>query len=144
MAEVHATHGRVLALDPGERRIGVAVSNSERSMAFPRDSVDAGDGALDALAQLVEEEAIVHVVVGLPKHLNGKEGSAATKARALASDLEARIGTSGIEVSLHDERLTTVSAQHSLSAAGSTTREQRSKVDSAAAAVLLESWLACQ
>jgi len=113
-------------------------------MAFPRDSIVAGDGSLDALVHLIEEEEISHVVVGLPKHLNGKEGSAAAKARALASELSAQVENRGVDVSLHDERLTTVSAQHSLSAAGSNAKAQRGKVDSAAAAVLLESWLACQ
>jgi putative holliday junction resolvase len=142
--QVHATDGRVLALDPGERRIGIAVSNSQRSMAFPRDALLAGDGSLDALVRLIEEEEIVQVVIGLPKHLNGKEGSAAGKARALGRDLAARLEGQGVGVSLHDERLTTVSAQQSLRASGSTTKDQRSKVDSAAAAVLLESWLACQ
>ncbi len=138
--------GRVLALDPGQRRIGVAVSDRDRTMAFPRPAVqvDSSGRHLDALAALVEEEGAVVVVVGLPKGLDGREGASARSARAFAAAIDERLGGEAVTVELHDERLTTVQAAGSLRAAGRPAREQRSSIDSAAATVLLEAWISCQ
>ena len=140
------TVGRVVALDPGQRRIGVAVSDRDRTMAFPRPAlaVDAAGHHLDALAALVEEEGAVTVVVGLPKGLDGREGPSARAARSFAASVEERLGRDGVTVELHDERLTTVQASGSLRAAGRPVRQQRSSIDSAAATVLLEAWISCQ
>jgi len=113
-------------------------------MAFPRPALDADDTLLDKLRELIEEEGAVAVVVGLPKSLNGTEGTAAASARLLSVQLAARLADLDLEVVLHDERLTTVQAAGALSRAGKNTRSQRSSIDSAAAAVLLEAWLACQ
>ncbi len=144
MSGAVTTTGRVVALDPGSRRVGVAVSDSGRTMAFPRPALDADDTLLDKLRELIEEEGAVAVVVGLPKSLNGTEGTAAASARLLSVQLAARLVDLDLEVVLHDERLTTVQAAGALSRAGKNTRSQRSSIDSAAAAVLLEAWLACQ
>ena len=139
-----ASSGRVLALDPGSRRVGVAVSNSERSMAFPRPAIPAGDELIRDVGQLVDEEQVAIVVVGLPRRLDGGEGASAAMARHLAEELERSLETSGIEVRLHDERLTTVSAQDALRSAGRSAKDQREVIDSAAATVILESWIQCQ
>jgi putative Holliday junction resolvase len=138
MAEV----GRVLALDPGSKRVGVAVSDSARSMAFPRPALRAGDALVAEVVSLVEDEAASLVVVGLPRSLSGAEGPAAVLARALVEQLRGPLGHRGIDVELHDERLTTVEASRALTAAGHTSRTLKGSVDSAAATVLLESWLA--
>ena len=138
--------GRVLALDPGARRIGVAVSDRQRTMAFPRPAieVDPSGRHLAMLVALVEEEGAVTVVVGLPKGLDGREGASAQAARSFAAALEEPLSTAGVTIELHDERLTPVQAAGALRAAGRGAREQKGSIDSAAATVLLEAWITCQ
>lgn len=138
--------GRVLAIDPGEVRIGVAVSDSARTMGFPRDAVkvDSSGLHLQQLAEIVREEGAAVVVVGLPRALAGREGAAARSARALAGELAGLLDPDAVEVVLHDERLTTVEASAALRSAGRNSRQQRSSIDSAAAAVLLEDWIRCR
>lgn len=135
-------HGRVVALDPGAVRIGVAVCDAGRVLAVPRDALQAGAGAAARCVALVREEAAVVVVVGHPVRLDGREGSAATGAVALADELREALADDGVDVVLHDERLTTVTAAARLRDAGVSAKDARSRVDGAAAAVLLESWLA--
>ena len=108
--------GRVLALDPGQRRIGVAVSDSERTMAFPRPaiSVEASGRHIDGVLELVDEEGAVVVVIGLPKGLDGREGASARNSRSFAQAIEQRLAGRTVAVELHDERLTTVQAAGSL------------------------------
>ena len=138
--------GRVVALDPGTKRIGVAVSNSDQTMAFPRPAlpVDPSGDPTEAILSLVAEELATVVVIGLPKNLSGGEGSAARSARQLAEALESRPDLGTVHVELHDERLTTVEAARALRAAGLDSREQRALIDSAAATVLLEDFLRCR
>lgn len=133
----------MLAVDPGERRIGVAMSDSSRSVAFPREAILAGETAIDQLEKLVEEEGVRLVVIGLPRMLNGREGPSAVAARRLGAAMKDKVGA-GVEVIFHDERLTTVAASRSLRSAGQSAREQRTAIDSAAATVLLESWIQAQ
>ena len=138
---------RALALDLGTRRIGLAVSDGAGTMAFPRPAMlRQADHAADhdAVRRLVEETGAEVVVVGLPLSLNGKSGPAARAAAAEAAELEAVLAGAGVRVLTFDERLTTVSASGALSAAGKRARDQRESVDSAAATVLLEAWLATQ
>jgi putative Holliday junction resolvase len=132
--------GRVLGIDPGAARHGIAVSDSARTLAFPRDAVAADDTAPRHLAALVEEEGAVVVVIGLPLGLDGREGAAAKAARQLGDALVGALAAS-VAVTFHDERLTTVEASRSLRAAGQGSRAQRASIDSAAATVLLESWM---
>jgi putative Holliday junction resolvase len=138
-------HGRAVGIDLGARRIGVAVSDSAGTMALPRVTLErSGDPEVDRrrLADLVVEEGAVVVVVGLPLSLDGTRGPAARaavdEAEALGSLLEAH----GIAVELYDERLTTVTAHQALATTGADERARRPVVDQAAAAVLLEAWLA--
>jgi putative holliday junction resolvase len=133
--------GRVVALDPGTARIGVAVSDSDRRLAFPRSPLEAGDGEVARCAGLVRDEGACLVVVGLPLRLDGSLGPAAESATALATALRADLAADGVEVVLHDERLTTVTAATRLREAGRGARTSKGRVDGAAAVVLLESWL---
>jgi len=135
---------RAVGVDLGSRRIGIAVSDAAGSLAFPRPFVQRHkDRALDhqAIAAVVDEIGARVVVVGLPLSLDGRHGpaadAAAEEARALGTLLEPR----GVRVETLDERLTTVTAHGALGAAGTGTRQRRVRVDSAAAAVLLQSWL---
>lgn len=135
-----APPGRVVAFDPGSARIGVAVCDADRTMAFPRESVPSGPDAVARCAALARDEEASVVLVGLPLNLDGSEGPAASAARRLAEQLESLLGD--VVVVLHDERLTTVTAQGRLRDAGHDARAARHRVDGAAAVVLLESWLA--
>jgi putative Holliday junction resolvase len=132
--------GRVVALDPGAARIGVAVSDAGRRLAFPRAAVAAGAGEVERCAAVVRDEDAVLVVVGHPLRLDGGPGEAAVRAEALASALRGALRD--VPVVLHDERLTTVTATSRLRDAGVTARDAKDRVDGAAAVVLLESWLA--
>jgi putative Holliday junction resolvase len=134
--------GRRLGVDVGSVRVGVALSDPGPVLATPlvtlsRDERSGRD--LDRLAELVAEYEVVEVVVGLPRTLSARHGTAAELAVAYAGELEARIGP--VPVRLADERLTTVSASRMLSDRGVRGRRQRAVVDQAAAVEILQAWL---
>jgi putative Holliday junction resolvase len=132
---------RALALDLGSRRIGVALCDRDGTVATPYETVHrSGDAARDRaeVARLADEAEAEVVVVGLPISLDGTDGTAALAARAEAAELAAAID---LPVVLHDERLTTVSAQRSLQTQGLRGRRARTVVDQVAASVILQDWL---
>ncbi|BBZ44708.1 Holliday junction resolvase RuvX [Mycobacterium parmense] len=133
--------GRSLGIDVGSVRIGVACSDPDGILATPVETVrrDRTGRHVRRLCALVAELEVVEVVVGLPRTLADRTGPAALDAIQLAETLAQRIAP--IPVRLADERLTTVSAQRSLRAAGVRGREQRSVIDQAAAVAILQSWL---
>jgi putative holliday junction resolvase len=136
--------GRVAALDLGSRRIGVAYSDSGRSLASPWGTIQrSGDLERDraAVVEAVRDVEAVAVVVGLPLSLSGRVGPAARAALQEADALRRELEPLGVAVETADERLTTVEAQRSLRQAGRTGRSARRVVDSAAAMVLLQAWL---
>lgn len=132
---------RVLGIDLGERRIGVAVSDVTGTLATPLAVIRrTGDRQADhrALAAVAAEENVGLVVVGLPLSLDGTLGPAAERVRSETGELAAALA---VPVEMWDERLTTVSADRSLRALGRDGRARRQVVDKVAAAVLLQSWL---
>lgn len=137
---IDSSSGRLLAVDPGTARHGLAVSNPSRTMAFPRGFIPASADAPTAIAAVVREEEVAEVVVGLPLGLDGREGAAAVAARTLAAALVEAVGET-VAVSMVDERFTTVSASQAMRDAGKSHRDQRGGIDSAAATVLLQSVL---
>jgi putative Holliday junction resolvase len=142
--DIPSRRGRVVGIDLGSRRIGVAVSDSARTMALPRTTlVRTADAERDrrALIELVLEEEAVTVVVGLPLSLDGSRGRAALEAADEAAVLGALLAPHSVEVELFDERLTTVTAHQVLAAGGARERARRKVVDQAAAAVMLGAWL---
>ena len=131
---------RILGVDLGARRIGLAVSDPSGTLASPlavhtRGPDHAGDH--DTIVAVATAEGVARIVVGLPRSLSGNEGPAARAARAEAEELRSR---TQLPVELHDERLTTVSATRRLreSRRG---RAKRDPVDAAAAAEMLQSYL---
>jgi putative Holliday junction resolvase len=131
---------RCMAIDPGERRWGIAVSDEDNELAHPRPVLTPSGEAegLAAIAAMVREESIAVIVLGLPLELSGREGPAAKKARALG----ARIANAlRLPVAMWDERLTSVAASRAMSAGGLSQKKQRGKVDSIAAAILLGAYL---
>lgn len=131
---------RAAAVDLGKVRVGLAVSDELGLMAHPRPHLDGRDPGqlVDALARLAEAEGIGVFLVGLPKTLKGEEGPPARRARRFAERLRER---TGVRVELVDERLSTREARALLAAQGIDERRARERIDSAAAAVLLQSWL---
>ena len=131
---------RSAAVDFGKVRVGLAVSDELGLLAHARPHLDGTNPGrvVDSLTKLAIEEAIDVFVVGLPRRLDGSEGTSARRARAFAERLQQR---SGKQVILLDERLTTKQAGAQLSAMGRNTRQQRSVIDSVSAALLLQTYL---
>jgi putative Holliday junction resolvase len=134
---------RVLGIDPGLRRVGVALSDEDGRIALPLSTLARrGDPALlDALASLVQEHGASCVVVGLPLRLDGGDSESTRRARALAAALSARVTA---QVVLWDERLSTAQAERSLREAAVRARDQRAVVDQVAATLILQSYLDAQ
>jgi putative pre-16S rRNA nuclease len=133
--------GRLLAVDWGERRIGLALSDESRTLAQPLVTLTRRTGKRFPMRQfltLLEQHAVTGVVVGLPLDGEGAEGEAAGAARALAADIARR---SGKPVELWDERLTTARALQAVREMAGTTRGRKDDVDALAAAVLLQHYL---
>jgi putative Holliday junction resolvase len=132
---------RVLALDLGSKRIGVAVSDATGLLASPLTTVHrTGDRVAEhsAIARLVADEEAVRVLVGLPLNMDGSRGPAARAAEDEAAGLAAMLT---VPVDLVDERLTTVAADRALIERGQRAPQRRRVVDQTAAAVLLQGWL---
>lgn len=129
-----------MALDLGDVRIGVALSDPDRRVAVPIGTVHVGrpPGELKAIANLVADHGAGLVVVGLPLRMDGSRGDRAVQAEAFAATLRQVLE---VPVELFDERLTTVEAERGLREAGVHGRRRRAVVDAAAARVLLQGWL---
>jgi putative holliday junction resolvase len=132
--------GRVLAVDPGSRRVGVAVSDPTGTIAQPLAAVPAEPAAtlVERLAALAREHEAETLVVGLPRRMDGGLGPEAKAARALAQELRR---ASGLAVALMDERLTSVAAERALLAGGASRARRRQLSDQVAATLILQSYL---
>lgn len=142
-----------LGVDLGNARVGLALSDPELTFAHPAGNIHvAGDYffAIDDVLDLIEEEHVTHVVVGLPVQMDGTEGKSAKKARRWVANLEKRLRSdendamtshANVRVSLVDERLTTVSAHKQLFEARKTSRQHRPMVDQQSAVVILQTAL---
>lgn len=134
--------GRRLGVDVGAVRVGVAISDPAPMLATPLVTLkrdEAGGSDLAQLAELVTEHDVVEVVVGLPKTLAGRHGSAAEIAQSYGAALAERIAP--VPVRFADERLTTVTASRMLSQRGVKGKKQRAVVDQAAAVEILQAFL---
>lgn len=133
--------GRLLALDLGAKRVGVAVSDELRITVNPLDAIErrSWKDLLRRVAAVIESYDARGVVIGLPLSLEGTEGSAAKDARAIAEKFQRSLG---VPVYLQDERLTTFAATAQLKAAGRSPREIEREVDSEAATLILGDFIA--
>ena len=131
---------RILALDHGTRRIGVAVSDETKTIAQPLEYIPAGPFAdfLERLKKLLVEKEIDLIVVGLPRNMDGSHGPAAQKVETFAGVLKTAIT---IPIKLWDERLTSSQANKILIQGGVRRDQRKEKVDQMAAAILLQSYL---
>jgi putative Holliday junction resolvase len=134
---------RALGIDLGEARIGVAVSDELGMLAHPLETIHLKDvtDPLARIALLAKEKDVSHVIVGLPKNMDGTTGLAAEKARAFADKLREKVEC---PVRLWDERLTTVAAQRYLHDAGRNVKQSRAVIDQVAAQIILQGWLDSQ
>jgi putative holliday junction resolvase len=134
--------GRLLAVDWGERRIGLALSDETQVLAQPLTTLTRRAGKRFPMAQLldlVKKHNVVGIVVGLPLDEAGAEGDAAHAARSLADDIKRRVGD--LEVQMWDERMTTARILGAIREMGGTTRGRKDDVDAMAAALLLQHYL---
>jgi putative Holliday junction resolvase len=131
---------RVVAIDLGKARVGVAVTDDLGLMAHARPHLDGKSrkALLRALVELAREERTERFLVGLPLEMSGQEGLAARRALAFAQELA---DATGVAVEMIDERLSTVEASRRLRDGGVSGRAQKDRIDGAAAAVLLQGWL---
>ncbi|HEX6851481.1 MAG TPA: Holliday junction resolvase RuvX [Candidatus Polarisedimenticolaceae bacterium] len=135
--------GRRLALDLGDRRIGLALSDPTGVLASPHGLIERRSWRRDveAVAAIVREHEVVEVVVGWPRTLSGDVGERAQLAEEFAQRLRTRLG---VPVVLWDERLTTVEAQRTLIAGGVRRERRRQVVDAMAASLILQGYLEAQ
>jgi putative Holliday junction resolvase len=129
---------RLLGLDVGTRRIGVAVSDDLRIIATPVGFVERGPNDRAELAKLVERFKITGLIAGMPRGMSGAEGPQARDVRSYSDSLAAALG---MKVIYYDERLTTVIAERSLISGGRTRSQRRQEIDALAAAVMLQGYL---
>jgi len=129
---------RILGIDLGRARIGVAVSDELGMLAHPVETIPASTDAARRIAEIVREKDAERVVVGLPRHMNGTVGTGATEALAFARKLQTLLSC---EVVTWDERLTTTAANRALRESGRKTRDSRGVVDQIAAQMILQGYL---
>lgn len=133
--------GRVVGVDLGSRRIGIAISDTGQSVATPVTTLRRGRTVEQdhrAIAGVVDEYGAIGTVVGVPLSLSGEVGPAAKAVLEEVAELRSRLN---VEVETVDERFTTTAAAGTLRASGRDSRKQRELIDQFAAAELLQTWL---
>jgi putative Holliday junction resolvase len=131
---------RILALDHGTKRIGVAVSDETKTIAQPLEYIPAEPYAdfLERLKKLLVEKEVELILIGMPRNMNGTYGPAAEKVQAFVSALKTTVT---LPIKLWDERLTSTIANRILIQGNVRRGERKEKVDKMAAAILLQSYL---
>ena len=131
---------RILALDHGTVRIGVALSDELKMIATPLEFIPAEPAAevLTRLQNLVREKEVETIIVGMPRNMDGSFGPAAEKVRVFIATLKTAVT---IPIKTWDERLTSTQANRMLIAGGVRREKRKEKVDGMAAAILLQSYL---
>ena len=129
---------RILGVDLGRVRIGIAVSDELGLLAHPVKTIPASKDAVKLIREIVREKDVERVVVGLPRQMNGTMGEAAAEALAFAEKLRKLLPC---EVVTWDERLTTIAANRALRDGGKKMRDSRKIVDQVAAQMILQGYL---
>ncbi len=136
--EEHKT--RSLGLDIGDKRIGVALSDSDGILASPLTIVERSDErqALEAIINIINQHQVKQIVVGLPRSMNGSTGKQAEKVQAFVQRLSS---LTEVPIEFRDERLTTVSARRLMQAASTKKTRRKVRDDAIAAALILQGYL---
>jgi putative holliday junction resolvase len=131
---------RKMGIDPGMRRVGLALSDEDGGFASPYKTLERKSDAdlLELIVAEVREQRVDQIVLGLPLRMNGLEGPEAKRARRLAQALEL---AAKVPVTLWDERMTTVAAERELRGSGLRGERKKAMIDQAAATLLLQSFL---
>ena len=136
---------RVLGIDFGERRIGLAVSDRSGTLASPVGTIDRRSAAADpvtlivkAIGDLGHDDPIDRIIVGLPRRLDGTDNDLTARVRMFAIELA---GRTGLPTDLQDERLSSREAEERLALRQRDWRKRKDRLDAAAAAVVLQDWL---
>lgn len=140
VAELAATRGRILGVDFGDRRTGLAISDVSRFLAGGIGTVSPGGIAatVKAVAEIAAEQDAVAAVVGLPRNMDGTEGSRAERCREFALMLA---DEAGIPVAMTDERLTTVAASRYLNETDTRGKKRKGVIDTLSAEIILQNTL---
>lgn len=128
--------GRIMAIDPGEKRIGVAVADRRTGVAVPLRTLEAGPDPVETVSRLAEEEGASELVVGVAVSLSGAIGPQGLRGRELAEALARRLD---LPVHTWDERLTTAEARRRAAPGGR--KRRKGDLDAAAAAIILQAYL---
>jgi putative Holliday junction resolvase len=129
---------RILGVDFGRARIGIAVSDELGLLAHPVKTIPISRDSAKQIGEIVREKNVERVVIGLPRHMNGSVGESANEVLAFAAKLRTLLPC---EVVTWDERLTTVAANRALREGGQKTRDSRNIVDQVAAQMILQGYL---
>ena len=134
---------RILAIDHGTRRMGIAISDELKMIAQPLEFIPAEpfDALVKRLQTIIAEKSVELILIGMPRNMDGTYGPAAEKVRAFVQSLKNRFPT---PIRTWDERLTTVQANRFMIAADVKRRDRKQKVDQTAAAILLQGYLDAQ
>lgn len=131
-------YGRLLGLDVGGKRIGIAISDEGQILASPWGMVTQGRDAIVAIGKIARETGAIALVAGLPTGLSGREGAQAAETRRFA---DAAADELGLPLSYWDERLTSSQAERMLIETGMRRKERRDQIDALAASLMLQNYL---
>lgn len=132
----------ILGVDPGTKRVGLALADLETRFARPVETVDA-DAARERIPQLVADSGVTTVVIGRPLSLSGGEGPAVDAYRGFVSEVRSAL-PAGVDVVEYDERLTSIVARRRLQDAGLDAKKARPLIDAVAAQVMLQGYIDSQ
>ena len=128
----------ILGIDLGRARIGLAISDELRLLAHPLETIPASRDPVKRITEIVHDRKVDKVVVGIPRHMSGEIGKAATEALKFVDTLRAQLSCA---VETWDERLSTVAANRALRDSGKRTRRTRGVIDQVAAQMILQGYL---
>ncbi len=130
---------RLLGIDYGDSRIGLAISDELGSFAHPYRTLQSGARVIEEIRGIVEQEKISGIIIGLPKNMDGTLGPSAAKAKSFGEQLSKVLPA--MKISFWDERLTTREAQRALHSAGKNAKQSKKMIDQVAAQILLQNYL---
>ena len=141
LTQIKNSKGKILSVDFGDTRTGLAVSDISRLLASGIGYVSPGgiEKTADAVAEVAREQRVAAIVVGLPVNMDGSEGSRAARCRKFASMLSERL--EGIPVAMFDERMTTMTASRYLNETNTRGKKRKTVIDTLSAQIILQNCL---
>ncbi len=136
---------KTLGIDFGLKRVGLALTETDGFLAYPLNAITrtTRQKLFDCLLEIIENETVKQVIIGLPLGLDGQETETTRMVKNFAQSLERRLDPA-TRVALVDERFSSIEAEDRLRLAGLKTKKMKNKLDSQAAVIILETWLATE